>query len=1117
MFDKIKIHFAFIVSVLLFLMTLPSNCLAMNASISFQHLTIEDGLPQNSVLAIAQDNSGFIWFGTEDGLARYDGYSLKVFKHEINNVNSLSHNYVSIITKDSKGNLWIGTRGGGLNYFNTKTEQFTRFHHQANNPNSISNNSIYTIIEDSKQNLWIGTLGGGLNYFDIKNQKFTHYRHQTNTPNSLSNDTVYSIVEDKRGDFWIGTFNGLNYLNHKTGKFTHYQHQTDNTNSLSHNTVYSLLEDNQGNFWIGTGNGGLNYLDTKSNQFTHYRHQTNDLTTLSDDTVFSLLKDKQNNLWIGTGDGGLNHFNSKDKQFTHYRHQANHPNSLSHDTVYTLLEDHQNNLWVGTVGGGINRFNMKKKLFTHFHHQPNNPNSLTHNNVFSIEEDNQGGVWIGTRGGGLNYLDNNNQKFTHYRSKVNSLSGLNDHSIYALKSDSKNNLWIGTGSGGLNYLDRKTGKFSHFKHQPDNPNSLSHNTIYSIVEDSHKNLWIGTQSGLNYFDIKNGKFTRYYHQADNPNSLSHDTIYIMTKDKDGNLWIGTPNALNHFNTQTKKFTHYKHQENNPSSLSYNTVYSMTTDSQGNIWIGTDGGGLNVFNIKAASFKNYNIEHGLFNNVIYGIEEDNQGHIWVSTNKGLSRLDPNTEVFINYDIGDGLQSNEFNIGASFKGKSGNLYFGGINGFNQFSPEKIAYDVTPLNVVITDILLLNQPVPILRPTQQEATGKRSDFNLEQVIHKTKSITLDYQDNVVSFEFSALNFSNPKKINFSYQLIGWDKDWINTDYKNRRATYTNLPDGDYIFRVKASNANGFWDVEGTSLNITVLAPPWRTWWAYTLYVLFILSLIIAFINSQRKKVLFEQHLNAQLENKVILRTKELQLANEHLEEANSKLEELSSTDQLTGLKNRRFLKNHLQNDIDLILRKHKSKNQEDKLSNDSDLIFFLIDLDYFKKINDVHGHSAGDAVLIQIKAILESVFRETDYLVRWGGEEFLVIARFTNRIKAPFLSERLRLAIEEHKFDINQEAPLSKTCSIGYACFPFIIDNPNLLSWERVIDIADHCLYAAKKSSRNAWVGLENLALNDEHIMSKIIEETQHSIDIKELEVISSLSDNSLIKWQVNKHSI
>jgi len=876
-----------LISILSFIyLILFNSSSSLAASIRFQHLSIEDGLPQNSVLTILQDSSGFMWFGTETGLARYDGYSFKVFEHEADNSNSLSHNYITKIIEDSQGNLWIGTRGGGLNYFNSKTEQFTHYRHQDDNINSLSHDFIYTIVEDNQGNLWIGTVGGGLNHFNTKSQQFTHYRHQENDSTSLSHDVVLSIVEDDHDNLWIGTMGGgLNHFNTKNQQFTPYRNQDDDLNSLSHNAVFSIAVDAKDNLWIGTKGGGLNHFNTKNGRFTHYRHQENNPNSLSNDSVYSVIKDSQGNIWVGTAGGGLNYFNTKNQQFTQYRHQSNNPNSLSHDFVINIAKDDQGNIWVGTVGGGLNHFNSKNEPFTHYLHQTNDLNSLSHNNVFSIVEDSQGELWVGTQAGGLNHFNSKNKQVSHYRHQANNVNSLSSDSVSSVIEGKHGNIWIGTNKG-VNHFNTKNQQFTHYSHQVNDSNSLSHDVVLSMIADSQGNLWIGTYSGINHFNTTNKQFTHYRHQDDEPNSLSSDSVMSMIEDSQGNLWFGTSKGLNHFNTNTAQFTHYRHQANDSNSLSNDAVSSITEDSLGNIWVGTYNG-LNRFDIRVKKFKSYNKDHGLADNVIYSTEEDKQGYIWVSTNRGLSRMDPKAETFKNYNISDGLQSNEFNIGASFKSKTGELFFGGINGLNRFFPGNRKDDMQPPKVVITTMLLLNKSVPIVsidnqaidsRTTENQiidtqTTDKNANFSLAKTIHETKSILLTHRDNIISFEFSALHYSNSKKNKFAYKLVGWDKNWVNTDYKNRRASYTNLPHGNYTFRVKASNSDGYWNEEGTSLQIKVLPPPWKTWWAYTLYGLILLSVFFVYIRWQQHKLIFERQLNAQLESKVEERTREKQ----------------------------------------------------------------------------------------------------------------------------------------------------------------------------------------------------------------------------------------------------
>jgi len=1073
---KIKIKFTLLFISLLFVTILFSSSVFSfdgKPSVRFKHLTIEDGLPQNSVQATLQDSTGFLWIGTQEGLVRYDGYNLKVFKHEPNNNHSLSGDDIVFLLEDKQDKLWVGTRGGGLNYFNPKTQQFTHYRHVAGDDKSLSDDSVWSLIEDNKGNFWVGTLGGGLNHFNPTTQQFTQYRHEAGNANSLSDDDVRSLLEDNQGNLWVGTDGGgLNHFNPKTQQFTHYRHQTGNANSLSDDDVRSLLEDNQGNLWVGTRGGGLNYFNPKTQQFTHYRHQAGDVNSLSNDDVRNLLEDNQGNLWVGTRGGGLNHFNPQTQHFTHYRHQAGDANSLSDDDVRHLSEDNQGNLWVGTQDGGLSHFIPKTQQFTHYRHQAGDTNSLSHDGVWGLIEDSKGHLWVGTEGGGLNHFNPTTQQFTQYRHEAGNANSLSDDDVYSLLEDSQGNLWLGTIGDGLNHFNSKTQQFTHYRYQAGNANSLSDDDVLSLIADSQGHLWVGTRGGgLNYFNPKTQQFTHYRHQGNDENSLSHDDVFSLIKDSQGNLWLGTlGGGLNHFNLKTQKITHYRHQGNDENSLSHDRVYSLLEDSQGNLWVGTSDG-LNLFNNQTTKFKRFTKENGLPNNVIYRIEEDKQGNIWLSTNQGLSRMNPKTGTFRNYDVGDGLQSNEFNGGASFKSKNGELFFGGINGFNRFNPENITDDEQVPIVLITDMFLLNESVSIVplisshSPALEQntktklltasapnnAVDEETVFSLTQAIHVTKAITLTHKDNIVAFEFAALHFSNPTKNKFAYQLVGWDKDWVQTDHKNRRATYTNLPNGDYTFRVKASNADGYWNEEGVSLQITVLPPPWETWWAYTLYGLFLMSLVVAFIQSQRKKVIFERAINEQLERKVAERTAEL--------------EKVSLTDQLTGAHNRRFFHKHIDKEIAQIKRAFFKPKE----ATPSKIGFIMLDMDHFKQVNDVHGHDAGDRVLVQLVKIITDTSRESDWVVRWGGEEFVVIVNAVNLQEIQNLAERIRINIEAHSFDIGDGKTINKTCSIGISSYPFIEKNPEALSWEQTLNFADIALYSVKNNGRNAWVSL------------------------------------------------
>ena len=818
-------------------LSLSANAYAENSNSQFDRLTVEDGLSQSGILAILQDSQGFMWFGTQDGLNKYDGYNFTAYKYNELDSSSLSDNFIESIYEDKSGTIWVGTESGGLNKFNRQTEQFTHYIHDPENLNSLANNTVLSIYEDKLGTLWVGTAGGGLNQFNRETEQFTRYTHNANDPNSLSSNTVLSIYEDKFGKLWVGTDGaGLNKFNRETEQFTRYTHNPDDPKSLSHDTVLSIYEDQSDRLWIGTNAGGLNKFDRNTGQFTHYIYEPDTPYSLSDNTVGSMVEDRFGNLWLATSSWygnyygtALNKFSPETGQFTHYTHDPTTPHSLSDNIIGPILRDNSEILWIATGFGGINKLDQKDRKFTYYKHAPANSHSLIDNHIASIYEDREGTLWIGTYNRGLDKFDQKIGQFTHYTHEPGNQNSLSSDNIWSVYEDQSGIVWIGTGSGGLNKFDWKTGKFTHYKHDPNNPNSLSDNNVWSIYEDKSGTLWIGTfHGGLNKFDRETGQFTHYMHDPNTPKSLSDNNVFLIYEDESGTLWIGTFNSgLNKFNRETGEFTHYKHDPNNPKSLSYDRVLSMYEYPAGTLWIGTYGGGLDKFDIATETFTHYTEKDGLPNNSVVGILGDDEGNLWLSTGKGLSKFDPKTETFRNYDVSDGLQGNEFDgVKAYFKSKTGEMFFGGLNGFNAFYPEQVKDNPHIPPIVITDFKIFDKSV-----------------KLDTAISQTKELKLSYEDNFFGFEFAALDYTNPQKNQYAYKLEGFDKDWIYSGSR-RYATYTNLDGGTYIFRAKGSNNDGVWNEEGTSLKIIITPPPWKTWWAYTLYLMVLLSAIYGYV---------------------------------------------------------------------------------------------------------------------------------------------------------------------------------------------------------------------------------------------------------------------------------
>jgi len=833
-------------SVILILFMWAGGFSAKIPEIKFRHFTSEDGLSQNSAYCIIQDKKGFVWIGTETGLNRYDGYSITVFESQEDNLNTLSNGYILSMCKDTAGILWIGTEKG-LNRFDPAVMASTRYLHDPADPASISNNRVTAVCRDRHDNIWAGT-EYGLNKFEKETGRFICHRYDPDLPSCISSNSIQCIYEDSKGILWIGTEGGgLNRFDHENNRFDWYKHIENDRTSISDNNVLAVCEDAWGVLWIGTERGGLNRFDREKGVFIPYTNDPDNERSISDNCINAVHEDKAGVLWIGTNDGGLNIFDRQKESFVHYINNPDDPNSLGSDRVITIFEDFNGGLWFGHRGGGISIFIKEAQKFVHYKYNPNKRNSLNWSDIRPIYEDRQGIVWIGTDGGGLNRFDREKNEFTHYKNEPDNPRSLSDNKVFAICEDARGEFWVGTNGGGLNKFDRTSGVFIRYRYDPQDTSSISDDRVRDIIPDKDGGLWIATNGGgLSRFDPENEQFVRYQNDPADPASISSNRLFCLYEDRAGYLWIGTfGGGLEMFDRANNRFIHHKADSNNVNSITVNFVLSIIEDCAGVMWIGTNKG-LNRFDRAGNRFTHVTKKSGLPDDVIYDILEDTAGHLWMSTNRGLSRFNPQTGAFKNYDVKDGLQSNEFSTGTAMKsGRTGELFFGGVNGFNLFHPDSISENPYKPAVVITDFELFNKPVPI---------GKMADGRtiLKKSITETKRITLRYSDNVFSFDFAALHYVAPENNLYAYMMEGLDKDW-NYVGKRRFASYTGLPPGKYVFKVKGSNNDGVWNEECTSLKITMVPPYWQTWWFYTfsgVVVLFCIALLYTNRVNQLKK---------------------------------------------------------------------------------------------------------------------------------------------------------------------------------------------------------------------------------------------------------------------------
>jgi len=864
-------------------------------------LNITDGLSQSSVTAIFQDKQGFLWIGTQDGLNRYDGYTVVIYKTNPEDPFSISDNWITCITEDTSGNLWIGTAGGGLNKFDKYNERFTKYRTQTDNKNSLSADRIRCLHVDLDNNIWIGTEGGGLNIYDPERDSFDIYLANSSAQGGFSGFTVVSVVEDSKNQVWIGTDNNGLYSYDKTSrKLLNYSENFKSSVNISMDQISILYADFNDMIWIGTENG-LFLLDPKSSKLSTIPLQKEIKWEATKIHIISIQRDSENTLWIGTNNG-LFIKDINENTFYPHQHNPRDPQSLSENHVLSIIEDVTGIIWIGTNAGGLNKFDRKRSLFVHFKQDISNPNTLSDNNIWSFAEDIDGTIWIGTNRG-LNHFDPKKKIFRTYRSDPLTEGGLSHNVVRALWVDHEGNIWCGTDGGGLNLLDRRSKKITIFQHDPENPNTIIDNRIRTLFEDEKNILWIGTWNGLNAYDYKNDLMIHYKHEPLNNNSLSDNRIRSLWQDRKGNLWIGTYGGLNVLDKSTGIFHSHKNDPLKNNSITNDRVLCIYEDTAERLWIGTFQG-LNLFDRKNQSFSHFTVKDGLPNDVIYGIVEDEFGMLWLSTNNGLVRYDPGRsqlESFKNFDVNDGLQSNEFNGGAYLKSKRGAIYFGGINGFNQFFPGNVRENTHIPPVVITSFKKFDRSI-----------------TLPQSILYTREIHLSYRDNFFAFEFAALDFTNPFKNQYAYKLEGFDENWI--ECANRRyASYTNLDGGEYVFKVRGSNNDGVWNNQGEAIRIIITPPFWKTWWFRILSVLVIIAFGYSYYRFKVGRIEKQRQL---LKQEVEKSTTELISINKRLVSAQQKTEKYASQSRLLYEVGQRISKDL---DLDVVLNNAVSQARD------------------------------------------------------------------------------------------------------------------------------------------------------------------------------------------------
>jgi ligand-binding sensor domain-containing protein len=812
--------------ILLYFFLLHNLGNAQISNINFERLSsevikLDKGLSQNSVQAIIQDNNGYLWIGTWDGLNRFDGYNFSIIKPDYFNAgNGLSSSSIRALFIDKEGYMWIGTESG-LNKYNTKTRTFIQYKNNQYYKNSLSSNYINAITEDNYGNLWVGT-NQGLNKLDKKTGKIQRYFLNPTNANSISNDNINSLAFSKDGFLWIATQKGLNKLNVEKEVFSIYYQSANNTYSICSDVINCVYLDKHNNLWIGTDKG-LNLYNQSKNNFFQFKNQPKNPLSLSFNDIKTIMMDSKGFLFLGTNGGGLNIMNPSNYHFYSFKNSSLDNTSLSNDYINSILEDKSGNIWLGTSWEGINKINKQSKKFRHYKNISDDNKSINNNLIWSIVSDKKGNIWFATNEG-VNIFNKKTQLFSVIKNKQGDVNSLVSNKVRMIVIDHKREdiVWFATLDGGVDKYNIKTKMFTHYRYNPLVVNSLSSDRIVSMYEDKLGDIWIGTEfGGLNILNPESGKVQIYKNDSQNPYSISSDIIYPIYEDKNGIVWVGTYNGLNRFDRETKRFYKYYHNPADKNSMSSDMIFSIYQDKSGFFWLGTMGGGLNKFNPITGKAKYYTEVNGLPNDVVYSSIEDKYGNFWLSTNFGISQFNPKTETFINFDVKDGIQSHEFNYGAALIDEDGELFFGGMNGFNAFYPNDIQMNKYIPPIVISSFKLFNIDIPI-------------------TINDGDNIKLDYNENFFSFEFSSLDYTNPYKNKYAFILENFDKTWNYTNASKRYADYTSVNPGKYSLKVKGTNNDGVWNEKGITIYIEIKSPWYETSVFRIILILFIILCI-------------------------------------------------------------------------------------------------------------------------------------------------------------------------------------------------------------------------------------------------------------------------------------
>lgn len=806
-----------------------SNLLSLNTGIQFY--TIPKNFEYNGVLCIYKDYLGYMWFGTTDGLIRYDGINLYLYEHDPSDSTSISHNSINAIVEDADNNLWIGTNIG-LNLFNREKNNFIHLGNYGEHLVRLNTNFVGALYFDKESRLWVGTFGDGVNVLNTENYTLKHYSYIADDSTSLSSNRITCIIEDIKGNIWLGSQNGLNLYDRGTETFRQFLASKNNINSLSHNNISSFLLDKKGTLWIGTEGGGVNKLISRDGNYI-FHHYTEDSRSgsISNNSVLSMTTGGNENIWIGTENGGLNHFNIVTEECEVFKVIEGYDYSLTSNSIWALCTDNEGRIWIGTDNKGINVIDQKFNKFRSVRKNVFSSLSLTDNDVTGFAEDSDGIIWIATDGGGICKFDPEKNEIIETILNSDKASNLANNAIKDIVFDINNYLWVGTWSGGIDLLNNKGKRIKNYSLQ--NEKGVGSNDILCLFVDSEGDIWAGTAgSGLFLYNATNDTFVQL--NFDKESLLLTSTSYIsdILEDSNGDYWIGTVNGLAKLEVKSDRhFICTDIPSINEGGINYrNMIVDIYEDSKGGLWVGTTDHGLNYLDWSENKLIPLKKEDEFPSNAVNGIIEDNSGDLWITTRKGLVRFNIDNLSFKIYNSEDGLNSNEFYARSCIKTRDGQLFIGSENGINFFNPQNIVNNSFIPPVYLTNLKINNIPVNI---------GEKNS-PLKKHISETERITLTSRQSSFTLEFVALNYTRTSKNQYVYKLAGFSEDWTYSG-NNTSVSYTNIPSGNYTFLVKGSNNDGIWNPDPAILRIRIKPPFWKSWQAILIYVVLIFLLLV------------------------------------------------------------------------------------------------------------------------------------------------------------------------------------------------------------------------------------------------------------------------------------